>query len=112
LNLDPPARRKTLAGLTSARFDTRAAHGLGVPGFADAGHVPHALRRALNRQAVAQKSAPLYACAKPLLPRKWLDVPGIREKKHKNGDKNGCGAKPLKASRRALIQQRVCISEA
>jgi hypothetical protein len=42
------------------------------------------------------------------LPRKWLDVPGIRE----NSDKNGCGAKPLKASRCALIQQKVCFSEA
>jgi len=42
------------------------------------------------------------------LPRKWLDVPGIRE----SGDKNGCGAKPLKASRRATIQQKVCMSEA
>jgi hypothetical protein len=83
-----------------------------VPGYADAGHVPHALRRALNRQAVAQKSAPLYACAKPLLPRKWLDVPGIRENSDKNRDKNGCCAKPLKASRRVLIQQKVCFSEA
>jgi hypothetical protein len=39
-------------------------------------------------------------------------VPGIREKKDKNGDKNGRGAKPLKASRRVLIQQMVCIGEA
>jgi hypothetical protein len=70
--------------------------------------MPHALRQALNRQAVAQKSAPLYPCAKPLLPRKWLDVPGIREK----WDKSGCDAKPLKASRRALIQQTVGTGEA
>jgi len=83
-----------------------------MPARFNAGHVPHAPRRALNRQAVAQKSAPLYACAKPLLPRKWLDVPGIREKKDKNEDKNGCGAKPLKASRRGLIQQKVYVGEA
>jgi hypothetical protein len=69
--------------------------------------VPHALWRALNRQAVAQKSAPLYARVQRLLPRKWRDVPGIRE----CGYKTGRGAKPMKDSRRALIQQRVCIGE-
>jgi hypothetical protein len=44
-------------------------------------------------QAAAQKSAPLYARAKLLLPWKWLDLPGILESECKNGR----GAKPLKA---------------